>query len=160
MTPDQLSAIRAFAVALPPDGTAPDTAILQLVSEYADMRQQFEVALDNLEMLRSLRLDAIRDADDLRQQLAAMREQVPVGRIDANAPGGFYIYGYNPPKLPEGTELYAAPVPPADAVRDAHHDLFTRWLEYAVRMRSRGQPIPQPLYNETDAILAAKGDGQ
>ena len=101
----------------------------------------------------------------LRQQLAAMREQVPAPIGEAGTmPGtsGFTLATFRAEDVPVGTKLYAAPVPPADAVRDAElNSEIANWLLVTAKTLSDVGHFAAAAENERyAATLAAKGDGQ
>ena len=118
----------------------------------------------------------------LRQQLAAMREQVPAfyavledGEIIAADSSKEKLLSRGLGKLGPVTELYAAPVPPTDDVRDAELVAVAREMAdelrvyYAVEYPPDTHGFPSvkrkfdlnmELVHKAEAILAAKGDGQ
>ena len=108
MTPDQIDAIRTFARGLPSDGTAPDTAILQLAWDYEDLQSQLAAANER--------------ADELQAVVDAARAQAPSATIVEIDDGlGTTFLDFNEPRGPAGTNYYAAPVP----AQPAHY----RWTQ-------------------------------
>lgn len=101
MTPDQIDAIRTFARGLPSDGTAPDTAILQLAWDYEDLQSQLAAANER--------------ADGLQRIVDEARAQKPV--CITTLDDFCTVVAYPPPNVLHSVPLYAAaPVPAQPAV--------------------------------------------
>lgn len=129
-------------------------AIEKLEAENAQLKAEFAEAKSAFDRLTPHAEAIIAERDALKAELAAMRDQKPVGEVytmEALASGGYVRHHASLTKsLPAGTKLYAAPIA----------DIEARWIPVTERLPKAYDEVmvwPHPSNNSMTADINTIG---